>query len=123
MKVLERANKWIMSNDTGISSKTIWGVMMGSITNSKDTVNEFFCSIPADPSDFGRCYRLLLLIPEWKTDLQKVADIFPKWQPLIDNWEKCEQLYLRDLPTGVCGELYDFMKEIDIDYQEWKNRK
>jgi hypothetical protein len=96
--------QWIVSNDTGSSSITIWAVMMG--------VAPQYPGIPYDPSDFGRCYRLLQNIPEWRDRLHEVAQAYPAWGPLVENWEKMTAIYLRDLPSGRSDELYAFMQEL-----------
>jgi hypothetical protein len=89
---VETANKgkskedaWICGYDTGTSSKTIFAVMRGTEPNHAD--------MPYDPDDFGRCYRLLALIPEWRLRLGEVAAKYPRWTGLIDNWGKLTELY------------------------------
>ena len=42
----------------------MWSCLMGA--------EKFNISYPYDPADFGRCYRLLELIPEWKTEIHKL---------------------------------------------------
>ncbi len=86
------AYQWILGRDTGISSKTIWAVMMGVITEPIRCNAQY--DIPWDCHDFGRCYRLLDAIPEWKARLQEVAVLVPKWAPLIREWARLEELLL-----------------------------
>lgn len=78
--------EWLMSDDTGTSSKTILSVM----TN---TSGHYLGSPPADNDDFGRCYRLLLVFPQWRSRLQEVADRFPAWGPMVKAWEELETLW------------------------------
>lgn len=78
-------NEWIANGQVGVSSKTIWCVMMGVEFNS--------ASIPWDPDDFSRCYKLLELFPEWKCRMQEVADKYPLWEPMVRNWDIMTQLY------------------------------
>ena len=80
-----RAHTWIVGHDTGRSSKTIWGVMMGVRVPDMDA--------PHDPDDFGRCYRLLQLIPEWRRRLHEVAGQCPRWKPIIEAWPQLARLY------------------------------
>ena len=47
--IQQRANEWIISNDTGISSKRIWAEMQGI-----DYDKKWGSGYPSDPSDFGR---------------------------------------------------------------------
>lgn len=56
--VRDRALAWALSDDTGISSKTLCRFMTGAPKGS-------FESPPSDAADRGRCIRLLELIPEW----------------------------------------------------------
>lgn len=80
-----KPEQWIVSHDTGISSKTIWSVMMGA--------TPYWPGTPLDVDDFGRCVRLLVHIPEFRPRLQEVADKYPVWQPIIDDWKELERLY------------------------------
>jgi len=102
--------KWIDGDDTGVSSKTIWSVMMDVIDDIKDS--SFYCDIPYDPSDFGRCYRLLELFPDWKERLSEVAEIFPIWEPMVKRWDELTALYEKENPSGRCPELYDLMEKL-----------
>jgi hypothetical protein len=86
-----KALQWITGSDTGISSKTLWAVMMGAVADG-DRYDR-----PYDGADFGRCHRLLELVPEWKPRLAEVAARFPEWGPLVREWSKIEAAYLADL--------------------------
>lgn len=86
-----KAIKWITGSDTGTSSKTIWSVMMGAV----DCGERY--DRPYDGADFGRCYRLLELMPEWKPRLAEVAARFPAWAPIVREWSRIEAAYLADL--------------------------
>jgi hypothetical protein len=101
--------KWILGPDTGISSKTIWAVMMGAIEAGRP----FGYDIPHDPDDFGRCYRLLEKFPEWKPRLKEVAEKFPEWGPMVREWDKMTALYEEELPTGEAPKLYSLMKKLE----------
>ena len=69
---------WPNSRDTGVSSATIYKVFR-RIKVYDDT------DVPHDPSDFGRCYRLLTLAPQWEARLREVADAFPAWGPFVNE--------------------------------------
>ncbi len=77
--------QWIVSHNTGTSSKTIWAVMMG--------VEPAWAGVPLDVDDFGRCERLLVVVRDFRPRLQEVANKYPRWQPLIDNWIELARLY------------------------------
>jgi len=96
----KRAYQWTVSGDTGLSSKAIWAAMMG-VESAGD--------YPHDPSDFGRCYRLLKLIPEWQERLPEIAKAHPHWQPLVDRWDEMTALYEKESPNGYCPDLYRLM--------------
>lgn len=100
-------HEWILSNDTGTSSKTIWAVMMGA--KSRDV------GWPRDPDDFGRCYRLLAYFPEWRKRLPEVAQQYPAWGPLVEHWDEIERLYLKDLPSGRCEACRRLMSSLHDD--------
>lgn len=108
---------WISGNGTGISSQTIWCVMMGTVTES---ASSWRYDTPSDDDDFGRCYRLLKFIPEWRNKLDKVGKAFPKWQPIIRQWDELTRLHEQHDHKGVynifrdcydeCMELAGFKK-------------
>jgi len=102
-------NEWIIGDDTGVSSKTIWAVMTKS-TNAK---MPFGCDIPHDPSDFGRCYRLLEHFPEWKKRLNEIPKFFPKWGPMIREWDKMTELWEKESQFDRCPELFAFMQTLN----------
>lgn len=85
LSVEVRACRWIVSGDTGTSSRTIWGVMMNGGHDDD--------SVPYDSSDFGRCFRLLERIPEWRPRLLEVAKEHPRWRRLVAAWPQMEDLY------------------------------
>ena len=99
--------EWIVSGQTGSSSKTIWAALVG-VKNSLDP------SVPQDPGDFGRCFRLLTLVPGWRDRLQEVAAAFPMWEPMVTAWDELEKLYTEELEddTGSAPRLYKRMREV-----------
>jgi hypothetical protein len=104
VSIMEKAVAWLRGGDTGMSSETILEVMTGIPVKRH--------SIPWDPADFGRCHRLLQAFPEWEARLGEVATRFPEWKPLVDNWPKLKEIYIRDEPTERSAELYDLMIEL-----------
>ena len=100
---------WLLSGDTGISSKTILAVM----TRSK-MGEPFGPDVPHDPSDFGRCYRLLALFPGWRARLPEVAEKFPAWGPMVLAWGELTALYEEEIKnaSGKAPKLYKRMQEL-----------
>ena len=91
----EIANKiatWALSGDTGVSSETIACIAMG-ITEKK---RRWHFDIPGDADDFGRCYRLIKAVPELRDALPLVAEVFPKYRPLVEAWDELTALYEKD---------------------------
>lgn len=103
----ERAVAWLAGSDTGISSKTIWSVMTGFPVDVRPT-------IPLDPSDFGRCYRLLQEFPGWRERMPEVAAKHEHWKPMVDAWDELTALYEEEVdnPSGMAPKLYYRMKEL-----------
>jgi hypothetical protein len=104
--------QWFTGRDTGTSSLTIYGVMMHT------TIQR--CDIPYDPADFGRCYRLLKLFPEWRERLWEVTESHPEWKPFVDAWDAMETLYEAEFPSGVAPKLYDLMQTLVMESRKIK---
>ena len=90
--VTSRALEWLFGEDTGLSSRTIAGVMLNMPRQLMD-----WARTPIDGDDLGRCLRLLEKIPEWKSRLDEVGDAYPSWRPLIEHWSELQSLYADDL--------------------------
>src|SRR5690554_43536 len=69
----ESAQEWLLTGDRGISSETIFGAITGLVINRRKYP-------PADPADFYRCYKLINAVPEWKSELHKVAELSKTWK-------------------------------------------
>lgn len=68
--------------------------------------------IPHDPQDFGRCYRLLGHFPEWRERLAEMAEVFPKWGPLVESWPELESLWEAERHKSKAPKLYERMREL-----------
>lgn len=102
---------WLTNGDTGISSETIWSVLM----NRRIAKPHWHADVPHDPADFGRCYRLLKVMPSWRARLPEVAEKYPKWAPLVAAWDELTALYEEEEPSGMAPKLYARMKELRGD--------
>lgn len=89
--VQERAQWWLLNGERGTSSKTIYGRMVAIPIQGEDH--------PYDPDDFSRCYKLLKLIPEWRTTLHVMKDVSLAWSNLVDNWDKLTDMYEENVRT------------------------
>lgn len=96
--------QWARSWDTGMSSMTIYNFMQTGLTQRAAT--------PSDPSDFGRCYRLLKVAPEWRERLCEMAEAIEVWRPLVLVWAELEKLFEEESPSGKCPRLFARMQEL-----------
>lgn len=76
-KTYEKAFRWLFSNDTGLSSKTLCAHMLG--------IKLEHLSVPMDASDRGRCIRLLQFIPEWIPRLDEMKKYKPVRYTIFSN--------------------------------------
>lgn len=97
--------RWLLEDDTGVSSKTILSVMVHE-TKAKMNYN-----VPLDTGDFGRCYRLLQHFPGWEERLYEVSDMFPKWEPFVREWNLLKQLYEEDKFDELDKKIMELVKE------------
>lgn len=98
--------RWF-ATDSGLSSKTIASVLVSELRGCAPE-----CNVPHDPDDFGRCYRLLKLIPNGVQRLGEVAKRFPEWTGLVQNWAELTELYEEELPTGEAPKLYRRIQQL-----------
>lgn len=77
--------QWFLCGDTGLSSRTIYAVMMERPEKNP--------SWPHDADDFGRCYRLLKRFPEWRHRLLEMKLAHPAWEPFVTVWDELTGLY------------------------------
>lgn len=108
---LAAAGRWIAGDDQGMSSRTLMGHMLGARL-PKGSINH-----PYDPSDLGRCLRLLALIPTWKPRMPEMAALSPEWAALVGAWERLEATM--DAEVGIdwskgrkAPHTYTLMKQI-----------
>lgn len=108
--------EWISGRDTGTSSTTIWRHMRG--------LPSFDPTYPLDPSDFGRCYRLLDIAPEWRRRIGEMAAFGPVWARLAADWDNLTALYEAEVDVsvsphrargkdGCAHRLYERMKDLE----------
>ena len=68
--------EWLLSDDTGCSSKAICAWMLDINYNRGGS--------PGDADDRGRCIRLLQIMPEWVERLDEMKEINQNWSEQID---------------------------------------
>lgn len=77
MDELKLASEWLLSGDTGISSKALCAHMLGMEPDHNMP--------PSDADDRGRCIRLLNKIPEWWVRLDEMAQYSPQESLVISS--------------------------------------
>ena len=85
--------KWWFGCDVGKSSASIFFVLTDQNKILKEAVEKYSNgAYPRDADDFGRCQRLLELIPEWRSRLSEVAIAYPNgpWPKIIERWHELE---------------------------------
>ena len=105
-------DEWIIKGEIGISSKTIWAVMKGVVTNTRRLNSFENYDIPYDPDDFKRCYYLVRDC-HLKKRLNEIVKVFPAWKPYIENWDKLEMMLIKELATKKSSGMYEFMNELE----------
>ena len=91
--IAARYGAWTTTRDTGSSSFALGAYMLGA------EVGSFKASHPHDPSDLGRCLRLLELIPEWKERMGEMSVLSPAWAALVAHWDELARLM--ELEVGI----------------------
>lgn len=112
MEITENVRRWLSGGERGISSETMvecmCGLPPGMLTGRSGQCHPF------DPSDFGRCVKLLRSAPELRPLLPKMAEAGPIWAAMVECWERWEQMYDEAMrrPDKMARELYDEMKAV-----------
>lgn len=97
---------WLANGKTEISSKTIAFKML-DIEYSEP------CH-PHDPDDFRRCMLLLEEVPEIILHFDKMREVSPIWDRLVDRWSELQKTLKEEMSQGriVAPKTYDIMQEI-----------
>lgn len=108
-----KPEQWIINGDVGTSSKTIWAVMMDAVLPSRKDSWDY--GVPHDPDGFSRCWKLLVLFPQWKGRLPEVASQFPAWIGFVREWGKLTAMYEALLAEDkhIGTEMYGLMKQLE----------
>jgi len=103
--VMFKMLEWALGRDTGASSKTMLRAALRPLKGG---------DIPHDPSDFGRCYRLIQAVPELRGYFPTMVANCPRLAPYIEEWEDLCIMYERELKNanGKAPELYARLKEL-----------
>ena len=113
---------WLGSYDTGMSSKYL-AEQLANAAGIK--VSWYGCGgrpsavygvcCPEDPSDFGRCIRMLEAEPRLREYLGVMNEgSGDKWSALAKRWPELEDLYREEASTGQAPKLYALMKSLFV---------
>jgi hypothetical protein len=109
---VETVSEWLDGPDTGQSSMAIVAAVTEiNLARYGDAAR--VGRTPNDPSDFGRCYRLLKRFPDLYTQLAKVALKYPHWAPYVRAWDELTALYEEEAPSGTAPKLWERLKQLD----------
>lgn len=105
--------KWF-ATDAGTSSMTIASVLVPDLRQAALARLNGRPDIPHDPDDFGRCYRLLKLVPGGAERMGEVVKEHPAWVGMAAAWPELTALYELEVPNhrGAAPKLYARMKQI-----------
>lgn len=78
MTISDKITLWKASGTTGASAKCIASHIGGD--------GKADGSYPRDAGDFGRCERLLDMVPELRSEFHRMAEVNPYWAALVPEW-------------------------------------
>jgi len=85
-------DEWMQSDDTGASSLFMASVLGG--------FERPYC-VPVDYGDFGRCNRMLAVVPEFHDKLEMMRGVSKAWENLVDKWHVINYQILRNNHDGA----------------------
>lgn len=86
--------KWLLGTDTGASSRAIVAWMERDTEYDPEDHRYHAANYPHDPSDLGRCIRLLNIAPDYRARIAEMGLICPEWNALASEWASLEYRYL-----------------------------
>jgi hypothetical protein len=111
-EILLKVMKWqYNSGDTGLSSECMAATLCGIRAGKKMT--------PADPSDFNRCLKLLIAVPELRERIWKMKGVSKQWETLVNNWHHVESCFIDEVGIDWCKaksapKTYAMMKDLGL---------
>ena len=104
-----KAIEWLLGRDTGISSKTMCGALVG--------IKPAWRDVPYDPADFGRCLRFIRFMPGGTKDIvfKNLAND-PVWAEIGKRWDELESLF----DNQKWEQVYDILTNIREEFRPKK---
>lgn len=88
--VADPGERWAMGTDTGLSSMTLYECLKFGRRQAQP-------SLPHDCGDFGRCWRLIERLPEWRGRLHEAGEMYGgAWQRIVGQWDELGRLLKED---------------------------
>lgn len=105
MSVKEQIREWLNGTDAGQSSKSL-AYEAADLPGDRS-------NYPHDPSDLGRCLRLIARVPEVRSAVDALADKSPYWKALAPEWDRLKALYISEMNDPKGGrKTYDAMRAL-----------
>ncbi len=93
-KINKRFLEWLCCGDVGQSSKAIAFVMFG--LQPEIILKDSWTPYPHDAGDFGRCYKLLKIFSDWRSQIIRMKCLGKIWESISVSWDELEKLYESD---------------------------
>lgn len=106
--ISEAVLNWLAGPDTGASSKSIVVVMERDVALL--AMLGRCLDYPRDPSDLGRCIRLLEIEPSYRARIREMSIAGPEWAQIAAHWDQLEALYHNEFPSGTAPRCYEMMQ-------------
>ena len=74
--------KWALGGSTGMSAKCIAQHLSGMKSGG---------SYPHDGGDFGRCEALLDVVPSFRLEFPRMAELNKYWAALVPRWDEIKE--------------------------------
>lgn len=117
MELDDKINIWLRTGKRGASSEAIVTKLTGL-----NLCKPWEMHVPNNPSDFQRCLKLLIAVPDLRSRLYEMKEISPLWNQIVFHWDELERLYYEEYKGGSCPKLYDRMRELGCyDVELYRN--
>lgn len=115
--------EWLANGERGISSNTMVTHLLG-INALKDWIPDH----PWDPSDLGRCRKLMEQVPEIAERFPGMATCTTAWRHLVESWDELCRTMDKEAPNwregyGVAPRTYSMMQQILERARDERKRK
>lgn len=94
--ISDAAMEWLASGDRGLSSNQMFETILGFPALDEMYRRDVYGNIPRDPWDFGRCLALHRAVPEIREGLNRMRDVSPVWDNIIEHWDHLATLHNGD---------------------------